>query len=331
MSVKSDSYVVESNVHFPTDYNLLWDCARKALDTIDKIQERCPNLSGWRKTKDWKRYLKNGCRALGKACGSGGKNKEQRVKKTTGDYLNKAQVLSKKLQATQIPLVADDIQTLLLGLELEHFTKLLDKHIDLVDRRLLQEEQIPHKEKMFSIFEDYTEWINKGKSRPNVELGKKVSITTDQYGLIIDHQVIEGKADSQIVIQTADRLLCKYEIQSWSFDKGYYHKDNKSYLKQKVDQVIMPKKGKRTKAETIEETTPNFKTLKNKHSAVESNINELEHCGLDRCPDKGYQGFKRYISIGVTAYNLKRIGRELLKQERERFKKEKKMSYKTVA
>ena len=48
---------------------------------------------------------------------------------------------------------------------------------------------------------------------------------------------------------------------------------------------------------------------------MESNINELEHCGLDRCPDRGFHNFKRYIGIGVVAYNLKRIGRELLKQE----------------
>ena len=73
---------------------------------------------------------------------------------------------------------------------------------------------------------------------------------------------MENESDSQIVIQTAAHLLCKYKIQSWSFDKGYYHTDNKQYLKQKVALVVMPKKGNRTKAETIEETDPAFKTLK---------------------------------------------------------------------
>ena len=329
--VKSDSYVVESNVHFPTDYNLLWDCARKALDTLDKILNRCPNLAGWRKTKYWKRQLKNHCRCLGKACASGGKHKEQRVKRATQDYLNKAVLLSKKLHHTNIRLVADDMQTLLLALELDRFIELLDKHIDLVDRRLLKGEQIPHQEKIFSIFEHYTEWVNKGKSRPNVELGKKVSITTDHYGLILDHLVMENCVDSQIVIQTADNLIPVYKIASWSFDKGYYHTDNKTYLKEKVAQVVMPKKGKRNKTENTEETTPAFKKLKNKHSAVESNINELEHCGLNRCPDKGYEAFKRYVAMGITAYNLKRIGRELLKQEREALKKQKRKGYNIAA
>lgn len=37
---KTDSFVVESNVHFPTDYNLLWDCARKCLSTVSKFTEK---------------------------------------------------------------------------------------------------------------------------------------------------------------------------------------------------------------------------------------------------------------------------------------------------
>ncbi len=84
-----------------------------------------------------------------------------------------------------------------------------------------------------------------------------------------------------------------------------------------VPKVIIPKLGKRNKTEEEEEQSLSFKKLKNKHSAIESNINELEHRGLDRCPDRGYPHFKKYIGLGVCAYNLKKIGREILKQERE--------------
>ena len=76
----------------------------------------------------------------------------------------------------------------------------------------------------------------------------------------------------------------------------------------------MPKKGKQNKQETEEEHTRIFKKLRNKHSAIESNINELEHSALDRCPDKSFHGFKRYIGIEIVAHNLQRIGKELLKQ-----------------
>ncbi|MFT4567428.1 MAG: IS5 family transposase, partial [Saprospiraceae bacterium] len=49
--------------------------------------------------------------------------------------------------------------------------------------------------------------------------------------------------------------------------------------------------------------------------AVESNINELEHRGLDRCPDRGYKNYKRYISLGICAYNLHKVGKELQRQK----------------
>ena len=202
-------------------------------------------------------------------------------------------------------------------MELERFIELMDKHIELVDRRLLKGEKIPHEEKLFSIFETYTEWVNKGKSRPNVELGKKLSITTDQNNLIIDYEIMTNQQDRDLVIDLADRMLVKYSINSWSFDKGYWRKENKELLQLAVEKVVMPKLGKRNKAEEIEEKSKSFKRLKNKHSTIESNINELEHRGLDRCPDRGFKNYKKYISLGVCAYNLKKIGKQILKVEKQ--------------
>jgi len=54
---KSDSYVVESNIHFPTDLNLLWDSARKCLDTIDSLLKDL-TLRGWNKRNYWYWQLK---------------------------------------------------------------------------------------------------------------------------------------------------------------------------------------------------------------------------------------------------------------------------------
>ena len=84
-----------------------------------------------------------------------------------------------------------------------------------------------------------------------------------------------------------------------------------------VPTVVMPKLGKRNKTEEAEEHSTTFKHLKNKHSTIESNINELKHRGLDRCPDRGCLHFKRYVGLGVCAYNLKKIGKQILKLERE--------------
>ena len=84
--------------------------------------------------------------------------------------------------------------------------------------------------------------------------------------------------------------------------------------------VIMPKKGKRNLKEQEEERGKKFKKLRNEHSAVESDINCLEHHGLDRCPDKGLANYKRYVALGVLTYNLHKIGNALLGVARGRKK-----------
>lgn len=321
LRLKTDSFVVEANVHFPTDYNLLWDCARKCLSTVSKFTEKYDEIKGWRKIGNWRREMKGLMRELGKASSSGGKNKEQKVKTAAENYLIKARLLSQKITKEMPGLPVEDEGDLTLIIVLEHFAALMEKHIDLVERRILKGEQIPHEEKLFSVFETYTEWIKKGKMHPSVELGKKLAITTDQYGLIVDYQIMEAEQDRDIVVKVADRLLSHYKIASWSFDKGFWLKTNKELLELEVPQVIMPKLGRRNKEEETLEHSPCFKRLKNKHSAIESNINELENRGLDRCPERGYHHFQRYIGLGVAAYNLKKIGRKLLEQQREELKK----------
>ena len=322
LRLKTDSFVVESNVHFPTDYNLLWDCARKCMDMVYKFLENYGNIKGWRKIKNWRAELKGLMRELGKASASGGKGKEQRVKAAASKYISKSRAFYSKVEGGLPSFPITDERDLSLVISLEYFMQLLQKHIDLVDRRIIKGEKIPHEEKMFSIFETYTEWVKKGKARPNVELGKKLSITTDQFNLIVDYQIMDDEQDRDIVIQLADRLLAIFKIQSWSFDKGYWRKENKELLQMEVPQVIMPKLGERNKQENEEEHSRSLKKLKNKHSTIESNINELEHRGLDRCPDRSLKNYTRYIALGVCAYNLKKIGAEILKQQRIASKKQ---------
>lgn len=320
LRLKTDSFVVESNVHFPTDYNLLWDCVRKSLDLTDKFLRKYKSIKGWRKISSWRGEIKGLMRELGKANSSGGKNKQERLKTSADEYLDKTRTLMKKLNAQLPKLPITDMQDIIRICELERFIKLMDKHIDLVHRRVINGEKIPHSEKMFSVFETYTEMIKKGKLHPNVELGKKLAITTDQYNLIVDYQIMEDEQDRDIVIELADRMLSKYKIVSWSYDKGFSSRENKELLQLEIPNVIMPKLGRRNLQEQEEESAPTFKRLKDKHSAIESNINELEHRGLDRCPDRSYRNFRRFIGLGVCAYNLKKIGKALLEEQREKYK-----------
>lgn len=321
LRVKTDSFVVESNVHFPTDINLTWDSARKCLDCIEHLLKEHPSTRGWRKIKNWYGELKNQTRNLSKIGALGGKNKEERQQQIAKEYVTKCTALSKRLHQAKQHLPLETMTDLAIHLELEYYLEMLDKHIDLVNRRLLKGEKIPHEEKLFSIFETYTEWITKGKLRPNVELGKKLLVSTDQYHLIVDYQIMEHQTDNQLAIVVADRLLQRYKLWSLSFDKGFWSQENKELLSLFIPHVVLPKKGKPNQTEQQTQAEPKFKRLRKAHSAVESNINELEHRGLDRCPDRGRAHFDRYIGLGVCAYNLHKIGKELLRQEKAAQKK----------
>ena len=85
--LKTDSYVVESNVHFPTDYNLLWDSLRKCLDIVEKITSDYPEITGWRKVNSWKKEFKNSSRRIGQISSRGGKNKEEKLKEEVESYI----------------------------------------------------------------------------------------------------------------------------------------------------------------------------------------------------------------------------------------------------
>ena len=297
--------------------NLLWDSARKCIDTAVWFNQN-HGISGWRKAASWKRSIKIIFRISSKTSSSGGKNKEERLKADVSHYLESCRKLEKKvtdlLKETDSFTVASAIAK---RMELEYYYSMLKKHIDLVERRLLKGEVIPSSEKLYSIFETHCEWLTKGKKFNPVEIGHNVLIATDQFHFILHHQVYENQTDVSLTKGITTKLVAKYPnlIYSLSFDKGFYSKENKDYVQQLISQAIMPKKGKRNKEETLEEHALEFKKLRNAHSAVESNINQLEHNGLGRCPDRGIVKFKRYTALSVLAYNLHKLGEYIIKEK----------------
>ncbi len=315
LEVKVDTYVLETDVHFPTDLNLLWDAGRKCVDLIVKYRDQLGYaLAGWRKAKEWRRQLKCCERTTSQIVYRGGPNKEARVKRAVRDYLAVGRELSAKVQGSLLELCDQPVEAAHWE-GLEYFHRMLDKHLDLVQRRLLNEETIPAHEKVFSLFEPHTEWIQKGKQRPNVELGHRLLIATDQHQLIQDYDVAVGRADVDRSIPVADRLLGRYgagSLASLSFDKGFTRREDRELLSLYVPTVVMPKRGKKNAAELERESDRKFVALRQQHSAVESEINCLEHHGLNRCLDMGLPGYLRYVGYGVLSYNLHMIGRELL-------------------
>ena len=315
---KADSYVLETNVHFPTDLNLLWDAQRKCADLVGRLVGR-HQVGGWRKMKDWRSKLKGQMIGLTRLLSGGGPRKEERGRAAAESYLSDSYRFEEKVFQTlrELPKPLDLVEVLERE-QLDYFHTMMIKQLDLVERRLMKGEKIPHEEKVFSMFEPHTELIKKGKLFPPVEFGHKILLTTDQYELILDYRVMEQPADAEEVVPLADRLLGRYgQIASLSFDKGFTREEDRQLLELYIPEVIMPKRGKRNAVEQERETTRRFQELRHRHHAIESDINCLEHHGLNRCLDKGLSGFKRYVGFGVLAYNLHKIGNQLLASQRQ--------------
>jgi hypothetical protein len=315
--LKTDSFVLKTDVHFPTDLNLMWDSVRKCLDMVAKLRERHP-VKGMRKIKYIRKEFKSLFRSTSQQVFKG--RNEEKKKQAVSIYLDKARGLCGRFEVIIDTPFGADIKTMAIIEALRVYNAYLKKFIGQVDRRLLKGESIPASEKVYSVFEEHTEWISKGKLGQQVELGHLALVTTDQYHFIVDYKVMEKEKDAPQVDPLIERIKTTFPataIYSHSFDKGFYSKDNYAALeKSGTERVIMPKRGKLNKAEKERENTPEFKTLRNQHSAVESNINMLGHHGMDRCPDEGIAHYKRYLGLSVLAYNLHRLGNHLMAAER---------------
>jgi len=97
------------------------------------------------------------------------------------------------------------------------------------------------------------------------------------------------------------------EINQSSFDKGFHSKGNVRELNERLDNVILPKKGRRDQVEKAWEESDLFGQARRQHSAVEACINNLEIRGLDRCLSHGRAGFERHVALSIVATNVHRI------------------------
>jgi hypothetical protein len=209
-----------------------------------------------------------------------------------------------------------------LASELQHFLGAAEYMADLATRRVLEDQTIPHAEKVFSLFEPDTELINRGKVPQPIEFGHRVLIVEDSAGFIVKARVMEpGQTDEKTPVLLMTELQNRFhgKIKGASFDKGFWSPSNLQDLKAIVPLVALPKKGKRSGADAARERSKKFGRLRKWHAGVESAIHALQAGnGLSVCRDKGIEGYQRYLALGVLGRNLQRLGTIFLEKERKR-------------
>lgn len=324
---RCDSFVVETDVHYPTDINLL-------LDAIRKVLFLCGTLFGELGITEWRQHahlfkkvkaLFNRVRKMKHSTSKEARKRAQRGQLIAEAhrryvYLVESCLLRAKtsvdiLKQMGIGSVADI-------LTIEGYIIHAERQIDQIRRRVLNKEMIPHHEKVFSIFETHTEWISKGKAGVPQELGLAVCLLEDQYGFVLHHHVMEHQKDVEIAVMMVTEAKRKFAaLSACSFDKGFSSAANKADLQGMLDYVVLPKKGRLSEADKQIEQSQLFVRSRYQHAAVESAINALENHGLDRCLDHGINGFKRYVALAVLSRNVQQLGAIIRKGHLKRQKR----------
>lgn len=331
--VRGDSFVVAKNIHYPTDCNLLFDGIRKTIE-LSVTVAKAHGITGWRQNAHLIRKAKRIKRRIEKVARSKKKDKDGKLKKLYRQLINQGQTIIERSLETiygyqSIKKSSHGSEGVFydnLISELYYFIAGTEYVCELAERRVLQSESIANPEKVFSLFEPDTELINRGKQPIPIEFGHRVLVMQDSAGFIIYSQVMDiGFTDEKILIKVMKRLQKRFngKIQAASFDKGFWTPHNLVELSQIVKLAVLPKKGKRSKADAQREGSKDFGNLRRWHAGIESAIHALE-CGngLSICRDKGPDGYRRYVALGILGRNLHTLGNILIDRERKRREKE---------
>ena len=312
-----DTTAVETNIHYPTDSSLLWNTYRVLARLITQVREICPQCVGNRRlhTKRVKKVYTKISRKASKKPGSQEAIKpcyERLIEYVTGICQWADDVCKNGKRCCPSQLWIYLAQTLE---DIAHYRKLGLRIIDQAARRVLDGEQVPNDEKLFSIFEPHTELLKRGKAAKPVEFGHMIQIQQVEGKFITDYDAFEKKPNETKLVQPAlarHKDLFGHDPESIAADKGYY--ENMRMIEQlgkKIAIVSIAKKGKRTEEEAKRESDPDFRFAQRFRAGVEGSISFLKRIlGLFRCFDKGWEHFASTVGATIFTHNVLILARQ---------------------
>jgi IS5 family transposase len=320
--LRVDTTVVQTDIHHPTDSTLLWDVVRVVTRLVLRlsaaVQQR---IQGFRnRTRAARRRMQEIQRMTPKERYQRQTEKYRELIGVTEEVVNSAQkVVEQTRKARGKDLVAE-MAIPALRKEIDHYCELGDRVIDQARRRVLQGEQVPTAEKIYSIFETHTDLIKRGKMQTPIEFGHKVFLAESAQGLITQYEVLEGNpGDDQQVEPSLARHQENFRRAPavYSSDRGFFSETNvKSCKKKGVKVVCIPQRGgKKTVQRQAYEKSPAFKEGQRFRAGIEGRISVLfRGRGMKRCLAEGRQRFAVLVGAAVLANNLMRIAAMLSKR-----------------
>jgi transposase, IS5 family len=325
-AVRGDTFVVETNIHYPTEARLIEDGLGKVA-ALAAVLAKLHDLPGWRQHEHLLQNVKDIVRHISRAARAKSQGAD-RLKPGYRRLLNMAEDLLQRARDLLLSLrfrpEGEGIDWLGEGLagpceELWHYVQLTAKVCGTARRRVLLGETVANVEKIFSIFEPHTELIKRGKQPDPIQYGHKVLVIEDAVGFICHYSVVaNGVLDQDVLVPEMTELQERVggKIKRASFDRAFHTPDNQEKLARIVNHPCIPKKGRDSGRKQQEEASVEFRQARQSHPGIESAIGALQAGnGQERCRDKSKLGYERYVGLGILGRNLQMLGKLLLARD----------------
>jgi IS5 family transposase len=322
--MRVDTTVVETNIHYPTDSNLLGDGVRVLTRTMKKITAIAGAAGA--KLRDRSRSVRRRLLEIGRTVrGKAAPNRERlerayrRLLETTGRVVGQARRFAKEIDDGVKRAADGSRQAVLEGLrrELETMLPRVQQVIRQTKARVFAGD-IHAEGKIVSLFEPTTEVIRKGKAGKPTEFGKMVKLQEAENQIVIAYAVYDQRLSDQDILMAAietHQARLGRTPHLVAADAGFYSGQNEAAAKAKgVKRVCIPNRSTKSPERKREQKKRWFRNGQKWRTGAEGRISVVKRRhGLNRSRYRGEAGIKRWVGLGVIADNLVNISRAMAK------------------
>ena len=301
--LRLDTTVYETNIHYPTDSSLLWDSFRTLARLLQQIQQELPQLPlkhrfHIKKVKKLAYFITRNGR-------SNNKSKTRKVKSTYRKLIERVNWIAEITREALVILHRAGYEAELLA----HYLPIAERIISQAEQRVFQDVIVAADEKVYSLFEEHTELLKRGKAGKPIEFGHKVLIAQTGEKFIHHYQVyLKRQEDKELLEPTlkAHKQLFGTGPDVLATDKGFYENMKQiTKLEKSIVTVSICKKGRRNQQEYERESTEEFKDGQRFRAGCEGSISVLKRVfNLGRCLFKGFKNYAASVGCGVFCHNL---------------------------
>jgi transposase, IS5 family len=312
--LRVDTTVVEADIDYPTDADLLEGAVRKLGGLVRRVKARGAasrtrfrdrGRAAGRRMKQLARTLR---RRTGVAMGE--------VDRLTGEVAGIARQSLREVQAVAgnarralARRPGDGRLGRLVG-ELEETIGHTGRLLAQTDQRLAGNRVIP--DRLVSLSDPDARPIRKGKPRTPTQFGYTLLLAEDERGFIADHRVERGNPpDAPQLLPSVERVMAVTGRPPGTVvgDRGFGNAANDQALEALgVKRVGLQRTGTPAKARLALERTRRFRRLRNWRVGIEARISHLKRSfGLRRTRLRRLGGARTWVGLGIFAYNLQRM------------------------